>query len=156
MAGELVRAKEQSSTPREQPHRCWDGLLGCEQQFDKRAFRLHPLLCERCSQGVALRFSISYSDIEFMTMLLAQDASLYRTAAYFGANKDKVRTMELRRDHYLGELFQAVRAAKDPKKVAAVGKSYRDWFFQQVGLEFPNERAKPAPKGMVSVAEVAV
>ena len=156
MPAELARVKETTKGPAIQPVRCWDGILGCEQTFDKGSFKAHPLLCDRCADGVALRFGISRSKVELMTLLIAVDAGLYRSAAYLKADQEKIRVLESQRDRYLRGLYETIAkiGEKDSEKHKTTMKNFREWFYDQAGIEKPKPKAGVMPKGIVTPAEV--
>jgi hypothetical protein len=130
--------------------RCWDGFLGCEGYKSKAAFRLHPLICDQCAEPMVFRFGISRTDVELLAMVLHMDAGLYRTANYFKANKDKIQAMEAGRDQYIGQFIKQIRTLRNRFEIEAKTKSFRDWWFDSVGVELPKEKARGV-KGFVSI-----
>lgn len=134
--------------------RCWDGLTGCEGFKPKAAFRLHPMICDQCAEPMVFRFGISRTDVELLANILHLDAGLYKTARYFKAKDEKIQAMEAGREHYIAQFMKAIKPLKNRHEIETKTKSFRDWFFDQVGLEFPKEKAKTV-KGFASLAETA-
>lgn len=134
--------------------RCWDGLLGCEGYKPKSAFRLHPLVCDQCTEPMVFRFGVTRTDLELLAMVLHMDAGLFKTAQYFKAAPEKIQAMEAGREHYIGQFVKMVKPMRNRFEIEAKTKSFRDWWFDQVGVQLPKEKTR-AVKGFVAIGEVA-
>lgn len=133
-----------------QPHRCWDGLLGCEQHRPDHDFRFHPHLCLACVDGICMKYNINRSDVGILSLILHEDARLYRGARHDGADKDLIRKMEYGRPQYIHQIVSIIKSAGDDGgHIKSKMKTFRDWFNAQVGIgiEKPIEASAALPVG---------
>lgn len=130
--------------------RCWDGLMGCEGYKPKSAFHLHPLICDQCAEPMVFRFGISRTEVEMLAMVLHLDDGMYKTARYFKASAEKIQAMEAGREQYITQFIKAIKPLKNRFEIEAKTKSFRDWFFGQLGVEVPTAKPK-AVKGFATI-----
>lgn len=122
------RAPQVSAHGGFQPHRCWDGHIGCLEQKMNGAFRYHRLICDSCSTQYAARYGIMPSDISILTLTLAMEASLLNSCVANGAAPHRMkflRDTEEERVKNLVALLLSVWKGKDA--AVNVGRTYMDY-----------------------------
>lgn len=112
--------------------RCWDGLIGCEQNKPETEFRWHPLICSQCCAATSARYGFKQSDIGYLSLLLSVDASLIRELAYAKAPRDKIDGLKRGQEIHLKRLHESIlKANGDQGKVKTTMVNYREWFREQ-------------------------
>lgn len=115
--------------------RCWDGTLGCEQSKAEHEFRWNPRICNACTLAISMRFGVKQSDFDFLALLLAADAGLFRSAKYQGAQPEKLTMLRHTQETTIKYLLESIqKLGGDSHKIETKVMNYRKWFFEQAGL----------------------
>lgn len=87
-----------------------DGAWGCDQYRPISSFHRHPLLCDRCSEGLMLRYQAARVDV--LVLLLQEERGLYTAAKAMGAS---------------GATLKALRAGEEERITERAGDLHRQW-----------------------------
>lgn len=122
--------------PEQNTGRCWDGLIGCEETKPNHEFKWHTRICNSCVHAVSARFGIAQSHFDALALLIHSDASLFRQAKYFGADKAKVAALQAGQELHLKRLLESIQAnvGNDGKNRETMAR-YREWFRATAGIE---------------------